>query len=775
MAHTFNGAYDGQNLERLTFPIGGLGSGMFCLTGTGAFTSFSFRHIAEVFNEPFVFSAISVKDGGKTTGRLLEGPVASWKPIFSWDRHGNGSGMGAPNRSYGLPRFDAAKFQSRFPFAEVSLTDDKIPLEVSLIGWSPFVPGDADSSGLPIGVIEYRFKNTTKREIEAVYSFHSRNFLARDNEGQSVSGTPGGFVLRQTGTDEEPAREGSFAAWIDDPAAKANLTWFRGGWYDPWTLIWKSINEGQIVENKACTEGKPSPGGSVYLPLRLAPGEEKTVRLNLAWFMPFSTACAGPGPEKRHPKTDFYRPWYSNEFKNIEAMVDFWNKNAKRLHTATKAFTDCFYDSTLPPEVVEAVAANLSILKSPTVMRQFDGRMWAWEGSTDEGSSCAGTCTHVWNYAQAVPHLFPALERGLRETEFIESQDERGHQNFRTALPIGPTDHSFHAAADGQLGGIIKVYRDWRIGGDLEWLRRLWPRIRQSLEYCIETWDPDHRGVLIEPHHNTYDIEFWGPDGMAASFYLGALQAAMAMGKALGEDVGFFEKLKTSGREFVEKELYNGEYYYQKIQWKGLRAPDPVEGTKVGINMDYSTEAQALLEKEGPKYQYGEGCLSDGILGEWMAWAAGSEPVLDLRKIESHLVAVHKHNLRHDLSEFANPQRSGYAFGHDGGLLLCTWPRGGELTLPFVYSNEVWTGIEYQVASHLISVGRVEEGLEIVRECRKRYDGTVRGPFNEIECGSWYARALASYALLQAIFGASSRPTPASARSASKAASHSLR
>jgi uncharacterized protein (DUF608 family) len=758
MSHSFNGPYDGQNLERLSFPIGGLGAGMFCLTGSGAVTSFSINHICETFKEPFLFSALSIKEGqgSKAVARVLEGPVASWRPIFPWDRHGESSGMGAPHYHFGFPRFDSAKFLARFPFGQVTLTDDKVPLEVGLVGWNPFVPGDADASGLPMGVLEYTFKNTTSKMIEAVYSFHSRNFVARDEEGQSVTGIPGGFVLRQKGTDKEPAREASVAAWIDDEAAKVNLAWFRGGWFDHETQVWKTIAEAQVVEKPAITHGKPSPGGSIYLPFRMGPGEQKTIRLNIAWYVPYSTASAGPnpGPEPRDPRTGFYRPWYATEFKNIEAIVDFWSKNERRLHVGTRTFSDCFYDSTLPPEVIEAVSANLSILKSPTVMRQFDGRMWGWEGSTDEGSSCSGTCTHVWNYAQAVPHLFPALERGLRETEFFVSQDERGHQNFRSALPIGPTDHDFHAAADGQLGGIIKVYRDWRIGGDLEWLRKIWPRVRKSLEYCIETWDPDHRGILVEPHHNTYDIEFWGPDGMTTSFYLGALHSAVAMGRALGEDVSFFEKLRASGRAFMETELFNGEYFTQQVQWKGLRAADPVAATKVGINMDYSEEALALLEKEGPKYQYGTGCLSDGILGEWMAWSAGLDPVVDAKKIESHLVAVHQHNFRSDLSEFANPQRSGYALWHEGGLLLCTWPRGGELSLPFPYSNEVWTGIEYQVASHLISQGHVTEGLEIVQTCRQRYDGTVRSPFTEMECGNWYARALASYALLQALTGA---------------------
>lgn len=159
----------------------------------------------------------------------------------------------------------------------------------------------------------------------------------------------------------------------------------------------------------------------------------------------------------------------------------------------------------------------------------------SWKGCYDNVGCCAGSCTHVWNYAQALPHLFPALERTLRETEFGPSQDVSGYPSFRSALPV-----DFHAAADGQLGGIMKLHRDWRISGDAGWLRRLWPRAHQSLDYCIATWDPDHKGWLEEPHHNTYDIEFWGPNGMSASFYLGALQAGVRMGEALGEDISHY-------------------------------------------------------------------------------------------------------------------------------------------------------------------------------------------------------------------------------------------
>jgi hypothetical protein len=162
---------------------------------------------------------------------------------------------------------------------------------------------------------------------------------------------------------------------------------------------------------------------------------------------------------------------------------------------------------------------------------------------------------------------------------------------------------------------------------------------------------------------------------------------------------------------------------------------------------------ERLLKREGPKYQYGTGCLSDGVIGAWMAQMYGVETPLAKENIKRTLAAIFKHNFKTDLSEHANAQRPGYAMGHEPGLLLCTWPRGNKPTLPFVYSDEVWTGIEYQVASHLIEEGFVQEGLTIVKAVRSRYDGRARNPWNEYECGNYYARAMSSYALLGALSG----------------------
>ena len=206
-----------------------------------------------------------------------------------------------------------------------------------------------------------------------------------------------------------------------------------------------------------------------------------------------------------------WRPWYAGQWKDAREVALYVEQNYASLRTRTVQFKDALFSSTLPHYVLDAVSANLAILKSPTILREENGNIWGWEGCFPDNGCCHGSCTHVWNYAQALPHLYPQLERTLRDLELVRSMDDRGHINFRGAIPDGPVDHNWHAASDGQLGGIMKLYRDWQISGDTAWLKRMYPLAKRSLDYGIQTWDPEHRGALFEPHHNTYDIEFWGP------------------------------------------------------------------------------------------------------------------------------------------------------------------------------------------------------------------------------------------------------------------------
>ena len=759
-SRNYNVEYRGASLERIAFPLGGIGAGMVCLEGTGKISHVSVRHRPEVFHEPMVFSSLLVK-GLDKSARVLEGPVPAWKVQFPWGGVGGSSGSGGSGKDYGLPRFREAAFRARFPFGTIVLSGSDLPVGVRITGWSPFIPNNSLDSSLPVGAIEYGLTNQSSRPIDLIYGFHARNFMQTAQEGAGVRAVQNGFMLWQPGSTERPWDQGAFCAVVDDPRVEVNHRWFRGGWFDALSMLWREIELGAIQQNPPIVEAEPSPGGSLYLGLSLGPGEQQIVRLLLAWHVPQSdlrlgeVCCDSTSPDgaAQTSCSGTYRPWYAGQFGDVAEVVEYWKNNYTRLRQETIRFRDCFYDTTLPDEIVEAVAANLTILKSPTVLRQTDGRLWCWEGCLDSAGCCMGSCTHVWNYAQAIPHLFADLERTLRETEFDECQDDSGHQVFRAPLPICEAVHARSAAADGQLGGVLKVYREWRISGDTSWMQNLWPRVRASLEYCIETWDPDHHGVLVEPHHNTYDIEFWGADSMCSGIYVGALKAATTMAAAVDDECVLFRQLYERGRRCLEQKLFNGEYFFQETEWEDLKAGDPAAEGTISSDQYTSPEALELLAREGPKYQYGSGCLSDGLLGAWLSAVCGLDDVLDPDKARSHLLAVHRYNWREDLTTHANPQRPTYALGKESGLLLCTWPRGERPTLPFVYSDEVWTGIEYQVASHLLMMGCVEEALQIVRGCRDRYGGDIRNPFDEYECGHWYARALSSYALLQGYSG----------------------
>jgi len=765
--HAFNGPYKGDCLERIAFPIGGIGAGMFCLEGTGTISHMSIHNNPDVFNEPQMFAAISIKEI-PNSARVLEGPVPNWKKFGQ-----RGAARGAEGTTFGLARLHDVEFQAHFPFGEVTLSDNELPLRASIRGWSPFIPGDADNASKPLGALEYQFLNTGDKPFNYIFSYNAANFLALQDRRAPVNPAlganrirpiGGGFILEQEGTEHNPEQQGAFAIFTDAAGVTVDHCWFRGGWWDPLSMAWNKIATDDLSPVEPVE--KDAPGASLYVPFTLHPGEKKTIRIMIAWYCPYSMLRTGPAITKPTDSvvTDrstelpskYYKPWYSHQYPNVEAVAKFWESNYDTLRVKTRLFSSTFYNTTLPPEVIEAVAANLAILKSPTVMRQYDGRFWGWEGCNDNQGSCAGSCTHVYNYAQSLAHLFPSLERSIRETEYHESMDALGHQNYRTAMPIRPAGHQYYfPAADGQLGSVMRAYRDWHIGGNTGWIKMLYPKIKLSMDYCIASWDPGHKGVLEEPHHNTYDIEFWGAEPMCSSIYLGALEAVIAIGSQLHQNVSLYQELLRKGKIYVNDNLFNGEYFEQKIQWEGLKAPNPIEFAKNASDGGevYSPEATHLLQKEGPKYQYGKGCLSDGVIGAWEAQVCGLPIPLDTAKVARHLQSVYKYNFKQDLSDFSNPQRPSFALGNEGGLLLCTWPQGGKLSLPFVYSNEVWTGVEYEVASHLMFSGNVQAGLDIVRTCRKRYDGSIRNPFDEYECGHWYARAMSSYALLEALTG----------------------
>jgi uncharacterized protein (DUF608 family) len=762
----------GEGLQ-VALPLGGLGAGCICLNGQGGLQDFSIWNRPDTTAVPdghdfsvAAFAVVHVK-GKEPVTRLVERPMPAGK-IYDQSLQAQGYRHGGHE---GLPRFRKSIFRGGYPFGRVELSDAQVPLRAEITGWNPFIPGDDVASGLPCSILEYRFRNTTRRRVDFEFSYHLSHLApgaAPWNAGGRNEAVPSRgvyFYNHEPSTSED---FGSASLTVIGHRPRVKAMWLRGGWFDAVSALWREVETGRFEANGGRKDAGRSGrnGGSILMAASLRPGAEINFPIVITWHFPNSNLEAGSdrihGP---HPRSagDFsgtgqapkWHPFYSTIWSNAKEVCSYVHKNYGSLRRRTVAFQNALFASTVPVEVLDAVSANLAILKSPTVLRQQNGNVWGWEGCFTNRGCCAGSCTHVWNYAQSLPHLFPKLERTLREGELVRSMDQTGHVNFRASLPDGPASHKGHAAADGQLGGIMKVCRDWQISGDTAWLRTMVPLARASLDYCIRTFDPDRCGALFEPHHNTYDIEFWGPDAMCTSIYVGALSAMAQMLVASGDPEGAkgYDELAEKGASFLDRELFNGEYYHQKVEFKTLRNKWFLD-LILGRNKEHreSAERLELLKREGPCYQYGSGCLSDGVIGAWMASLYGIQTPLNRKNVRGTLRSIFRHNFRRSLAGHANTQRPGYALGNEAGLILCSWPRGGKPTLPFVYSDEVWTGIEYQVAAHMIAEGFME-GLEIVKAVRRRYDGRTRNPWNEYECGSYYARAMSSYAVLIALSG----------------------
>ena len=771
--------FSGDRATQVAMPIGGLGAGCICINGVGGLQDFSIRTRPETTalpagftsNSPEAAFAILHLKGASPVTRLVEGPFPPFK-IFDQGLQGQGLRRSG---SEGFPRFEKCNFRGEFPFAEIRFADQAVPLDVSLIAWNPFIPLDDKSSGIPCAILEYTLHNTSSKPVDYEFSYHLSHLAPGCRPEQAASANAvikekGAYLFNHEAANAEAFGSASLTVIGAKPRIKA--MWLRSpGWeFDSLSALWREVSSGTFTTNDGSNtvDNAGRNGASILLDGQLGPGQSHTYPILITWHFPNCYLREGGATQPQNPSVIEgqpgcrtvhadapapWRPFYSTLWRDAREVAAHVEQNFASLRTRTIQFKNALFNSTFPAYVLDAVSANLAILKAPTVLREANGSVWGWEGCFPDAGCCHGSCTHVWNYAQAVPHLFPALERTLRDLELSRSMDERGHVNFRGAIPDGPVDHTGPAASDGQLGGIMKVYRDWQISGDAAWLKRMYPLAKKSIDYCIATWDPDRKGGLFEPHHNTYDIEFWGADGMCTSIYLGALSAMAAMASAAGEtsDASEYSELAQKCAKFMDETLFNGEYYQQKVELQDLH--DQSFAKSIAQVDEKSSEMQQLLKREGPKYQYGSGCLSDGVIGAWMASIYGIETPLAQKNIHSTLQAIFRNNFKTDLSQHANAQRPGYAMGHEPGLLLCSWPRGGKPTLPFVYSDEVWTGIEYQVASHLIHEGFVEEGLTIVRALRGRYDGRTRNPWNEYECGNWYARAMSSYALIGALSG----------------------
>jgi len=251
-------------------------------------------------------------------------------------------------------------------------------------------------------------------------------------------------------------------------------------------------------------------------------------------------------------------------------------------------------------------------------------------------------------------------------------------------------------------------------------------------------------------------MELFGPNSWLGSMYVAALMAMGRMAEAVGEGdlAAKCTKMAKDGAAYIDGKLYNGRYFIQEIDLDDKSVLTPFDtGRNAGVLADSLMSAYWSDEHGEIKYQFGEGCIADQILGQWHAEVAGLGLFLDAGKVSSALKAVHTENYLGSMADHFNPCRN-YAFEDEAGLLIATYPEGTRQPMVAApYAEEAWTGVEYASASHMIMHGLLDEGLDVVRAVRARYDGARRNPFNDIECGSYYARSMSAWQLVNAWTG----------------------
>ncbi len=460
--------------------------------------------------------------------------------------------------------------------------------------------------------------------------------------------------------------------------------------------------------------------GEVARTVRLAPGAVAEVVFAVAWHFPNFYARGLGGARVGH--------WYAERWASALEVARYLAQHFDRLAGTTRRWVETWYDSTLPYWLLDRTMANTSTLATTTCYRFANGRFWGWEGI----GCCPGTCTHVWHYAQAVGRLFPEIERDTRErVDFGLALHPDGGIGHRAYL-----DRSAHPADDGQCGRILGALREHQMSTDDAFLRRTWPRIKKAIQYLIRK-DGNGDGMIEGAQPNTLDAAWYGKISWLASLYLAALRA----GAAMAEEVGDAEFARTC-RQIADRgartilQTYNGEYFIQ--------IEDPAHRDAIGV---------------------GPGCHIDQVFGQTWAHWVGLGRLFDREKQVSALRALWKYNFVPDIGPFRERFKRGrwYAVAGDAGLVMCTWPRGGQNPgfskhWQYQYFNECMSGFEWQVASHMIFEGRREpdllmKGLAVARAIHDRYNARLRNPYNEIECSDHYARAMASYGAFLAVCG----------------------
>jgi non-lysosomal glucosylceramidase len=726
--------YDWDHLGKIALPIGGIGTGTVSLGGRGDLRDWEIMNRpAKGYSPGLAFFAVSIGLPGKSrVTRALQGPIE----FYEYE--------GAKGSIHqGLPGFRNCSFDGSYPLGQVNLSDKDIPVRVQLRAFNPFLPTDPDASGIPIAILRYAITNATATEIQVSVCGSMQNFIGNDgvaalaarnvNSYRTGEGVTG-ILMSSDSVDRAAETWGTIG--LSTPATEQGVTnrtnWCSDGWATPLLDFWDDFSDdGKLKDRSANVK---TPWASLAVQKMIPAGKTRVFTFYITWHFPNRFAWG---------KT-MVGNYYTTQYKDAWDVIEKTFRELPRLERATVEFNNAFCSSDLPSAVKEAALFNLSTLRTQTCFRTPDGTFFAWEGCNDHVGLGWGSCTHVWNYEQALAFLFGSLSKTMRKIEFGPETDSTGLMSFRARLPLSETPKG-RAAADGQLGCIMKMYRDWQLSGDDSLLRSLWPSVKRALEFCWipRGWDANKDGVMEGCQHNTMDVEYYGPNGQMELWYLGALRAAEKMAAFVGDaDFALLcRQLFRSGSEWTDAHLFNGEYFIHLFQ-------PPADNSSIAPSLVVGMGAKDVQSGD---YQLGEGCLVDQLVGQYMAHICGLGYLVKPEHIKTTLKSIMKYNYRPSLHDHFNCMRS-FALEDEAALLMAVYPTR-RLENPFPYFTEVMTGFEYTAATGMIYDGQVRDGLACIANVRARYDGRKRSPYDEAEFGHHYGRAMASWGAVLALTG----------------------
>jgi non-lysosomal glucosylceramidase len=747
-AITFPRVFTGSRLARISCPLGGIGTGGIGLGGRGNLQDW------QIFNRPdvgnmleYAFPSLWVQAAGQPAySVVLERRLM---PPYDLQQEGLGS-ANVP----GLPRLAEARFFGSFPISRIAFEDEECPVGVSLEAFSPFQPLDAEDSGLPCAVLTYEIHNPNATAVEAVVAWSISNPVGQSETRKNVEKSTkqlAGVLMTDPSLAADDPMSGSFvlaAVLPEDGSHEARATEVRSTWkgQSEWQVGPQNFWFDNFIKtgNLGVAQEPSAPVGSVAIRQKIPGNARRSFRFLLTWHFPNRTPerCGWRAPAGKEKA--LLGNFYCTRFRDAWAVAEYVSAHLGELESRTRAFVSALQHSTLPGAVKDAAASNLTTLVSNTSFRIADGSFQGFEGCGDKAGLGYGTCTHVWNYEAVTQFLFPTLGRSMRETNFGFATDAEGHMDFRHKLPFG-YEHGGAAAADGQMGQIVKLYFDWTLSGDDDWLRRQWPAAVRALAYAWRPggWDEQKSGVMDGVQQNTFDVEFYGPNPMCGTWYLAALRAMERMADAMGdrELASDCHRMCAQGSQWIDANLFNGEYYIQKI--RGI----PQDKIATGLR-----EGMGTADTMHPEFQVGDGCFIDQLIGQHGATMAGLGDLLDPANMRKALASIYRYNYKPSLKHHASVQRV-YALNDEPAVLVCDFTKGTRPEVPMPYYAETMSGLEYSVAVLMMTRGMIEEGIEFMQNTRSRYNGERANPYDETEYGRHYARPMASWAAIPALSG----------------------